>query len=511
MRALSCATAVLFLGGVFLTADGCGGPGSGNGDPVDIRLNLIPEDTSYAPQTLDAQILPAAGEATLSNTPLQRSTLFQGTVMRDDPGAGTFLPSSATLLLTRDGVGSRGVLASSDGTFTLDIDDGVYDLRIFPIARDEVTFFYGPQSLDLPTPPDESFPLLQAEKVLGRILQESADGGPSQGVAYLTVEPVQVNEDGTVQLLGPIDQTDADTGYFGVGLTEDVTALRISSPDSEGPPLPTVILTGLNLPDDLTSDEEEIPTLYTYPEIPSITIANQVLDPASPSSGGVADAEVRLLGTVSFTDVEGTPQEAPFSRRVHTDDQGRFAVQVPDGLYTLTVVPGYAPTTRLSPLAVGNPPIPAADLSGFPLQLPLRTALSGVVSYEEDPVEGAEISVRSRGPSGYSWLTTSGPDGTWSVYVDAGPIEVRAIPPSDSPAAPLILASQEVSGTSFSLDLALPQAVRVSGQVTSNNTPLYAVGVQILDPEEGTFLGEGISDESGYFEIRISRDWVESR
>lgn len=183
-------------------------------------------------------------------------------------------------------------------------------------------------------------------------------------------------------------------------------------------------------------------------------------------------------------------------------------MEVPEGEYTVTLVPGYA--SGLSSATVG--PVAASSLVNRTLPLPARSELRGSVTDPDgDPVEGARVVTQSLGPSGYTWLAVTDAAGQFLQAADVGDVELTVLPPDGaSLASPERHAWTNQDGQP-PVSLALEAAVRVSGRVTYHSAGVGDVRVEIADPETGGILCSGLTNVDGYYECRLSEAWVLAR
>ncbi|MCK6528152.1 carboxypeptidase-like regulatory domain-containing protein [Myxococcota bacterium] len=496
----------------------CGGTDPPDDQVVTVRVHVVPSDDAYAAHTFDTEIAPKGGEAALDRA-LVLGTRFSGTLGASGPDGADPVPVAGTVFLSLPGtVSSRGTTVGSDGAFALDgiyptgPDEG-YTLRAHPAAGTDEVYSQQVEGLAVQGAEPVDVVLTAGARATARVLRlvEGEAGIEETGAGGLRIEPVAWGPLDEWEPLGPSDDTDSLTGLFTLGLTDAVEALRISSPSATGPALPTVVVTGASLPGDLLAGDGTS-TLFTYPLIGAVTASGLVTDSTpEPNAAPVDDAEVRVEGTAWFDDGTGQIASAPFTRRTRTDSGGRYLMEVPDGEYVVSIVPGYGTDVSATTFG-GDVPLTAASLTNRQFVLPARLPLRGGV-YDPDglPVEGARVRIRSLGPSGHTWSTTTGADGRFQQLADVGPVEVVVRPPTASSlASPAATTGTNQDGQP-SIEVTLEEAVRIGGRVTYFSGGIANVRVLIADPDTGEVLGEGLTDSSGYYEARVRESWVRAR
>lgn len=203
-----------------------------------------------------------------------------------------------------------------------------------------------------------------------------------------------------------------------------------------------------------------------------------------------------IEGAVISVDAEGEGNLIQFSRSSFpavSDAEGRFEVQVTDGMYTVSAWHGdYTGDSEFVDVAGGPRSVelrlvPAATIEGTVRSVP-----------GDRPVEGAIVSAGGLFQGTGMAFTTSGPDGEFSLWVAPGTPQVFAraegyAPGSDRGAAP---------GHAFELYLT-PEAVLV-GKVVRAGDGSPVEGARVTAHRGDAMFGGGntaITDASGQFRI----------
>jgi len=236
---------------------------------------------------------------------------------------------------------------------------------------------------------------------------------------------------------------------------------------------------------------------FDYPAYRAAAASGRVLDE---SGDPVEDVEVRFTSVA----LDGYEAQAGSIQIVRiTDASGNFDISLPAGDYTVEFMPQGGRSPKVSNATVsGNSSLGSITLDG------LREVSGTVRDPQGSPVNSAQVTCTELGFGGRSWTTFTNKKGVYGVEVSATPLACVVTPPDTSV---LAMTRTEVSGESLegALDLEVVSGQQATGTLEMNGEPETFAVVEIRDGH-GRLLGTAVTDESGFFEVRVDLQQVDS-
>jgi hypothetical protein len=248
------------------------------------------------------------------------------------------------------------------------------------------------------------------------------------------------------------------------------------------------------------------------PILPTITLVGRVV-----GADATQVARIRIEGRIPPGVIGTVPYDGGrWIAEMRTDGEGLFQVEVPQGEYVVTAIPGYS--DRTNDAVVAEFSAQGEGIIELNLSLPLApVAQVFVVDEDAEPVPGAALYIRNTGPPRYAYgvVTQSddeGNPGYWFGLLMRGTYEVEVVPPVDPETLQKRWARAhgvlEIGAGGGSVTIQLRRSAIMEGSVFSRDVDRVADVLVILrDPETGLVVDEALTNRSppeiGFFRAII--------
>ncbi|MDP2310020.1 MAG: hypothetical protein Q8P18_28640 [Pseudomonadota bacterium] len=224
---------------------------------------------------------------------------------------------------------------------------------------------------------------------------------------------------------------------------------------------------------------------------------------AASADGSVVDFDGdRVVNAlIRFTSVSLDSGVGALTVETDTNGEGRFITDLLPGVYDIEIMPAYDTNVTASPARYDRQRISdGINLPNLLVQAPAR--LSGrVLNASEDPAADVQVVATEVGFGGNVYFARTGQDGAFDFPVTDVPLTVTLTPSrSEDGAVTTVDVAEPGAIGAFVLDAGVP----LDGKVTYEGTDIAYASVDVYDAGSGLLLGRTISDEAGYFSLRVS-------
>ncbi len=394
------------------------------------------------------------------------------------PGSDTPLAHAEITLIDDDGA-VRSTVTDSEGAYELEVvPSGPFTLQA---RHDEPTVPPYREQLDISSPLDLDLDLDLGTAIYGHVFDDL--GQPLEGAAVFAVDDADLQSGVAV--------TD-DNGFYALQTTAGTwTVICAGRADGRDPVIEA---------DPVAVDLWGASVDLAYASLEQVNVGGRVVDAEGAGLGGVTLHFV----SVALDDYEGGP--ASVEIETLTNSSGNFDTRLVPGVYNVVVVPD----DDHSALMLSNvtlqedlPDIVLADFSTF----------SGTVRDAAGrPVPRAAVDLHELADGQRTWSTYTNDLGVFSMDVAEGDTEVTLSPPGDR--TDLAMTRVRVdTGAGGEVDLTMEPGQPVSGSVSwldqDELIPIAYAWVEIRDAD-GRLWGAAITDDEGYYAVRISDSAVQT-
>ena len=455
----------------------------------ELLLNVHPSDATakLLPQT--RVIAQGTDEWTDLSLELAPSIQITGSVRGWDatphfditvPGESTPIAANVSAFVP-DTVQSGGkATEAKDGAFAFELPAGAdYVLRVIPTDEQELPFLVQ-TDLEFTTNTEIELDVGYGVGVFGTVVDNTGNG--IAGVEVQLIEETTLTE-------GVHTETDSTGYYFLRAMPGSYTMIFASDAGSGVPTTEQTIV---------IEEQEHVEMNISFGPIETVTVEGDLLDD---QSEGLDDVTVRFTA-LSLAEHAVTNT---LTVETDTDRNGYYATKLLPGHYVVEFIPSY--DDGLSPakkvIQVGNT-TQLASLGATSLSA-LTTLQGTVLSPAKQAVAGVTVTAQQTGFDGYTYSTSTGADGSFTLPVAEGELQITLTPSNPSDGAVTHFESRATAELPNEFLLAAGQTV--SGTVFfEGNAVAYAL-MDITDAS-GQLLASTLTDAEGAFSVTVDTDMV---
>jgi len=240
------------------------------------------------------------------------------------------------------------------------------------------------------------------------------------------------------------------------------------------------------IPLELTSVQVD----FDYPAFRAAAASGRVLDAAGEP---VEDVEVRFTST-ALSGYDGLEADLQVTRV--TDASGNFDISLLTGDYRVDFMPeGARSPTQVDVSVSGNNALGTIELQ------PLMAVSGMVLDEDQASVGSTQVTCKETGFGMRSWSTFASKKGAFDLELPATDLECTLTPPDTSQNATTRI-SVDGALLDGNLELVLSRGQLAMGTLDLGGEPEAFAVVEIRDGHE-RLLGSAITDEAGFFQVRV--------